>query len=808
MLFKLDSAEDLVCRGFTREQIQDKIGVDVGYHAAAYKTQLKGVDRFQYKLEFVKTNKTQADYESVLSDYASMAKYKEELLNDLGVSAGSSGKLINLEDVFEFLGLSDEFKKAQLENQASNRTQGCIAKYGTDNVFKLQEFQDTAKQTRVEKYGGEYTLSKDSSLSEGARNTFAEHMKDDTFRENLNNRKIQTCLDKYGVEHPMQSEDVRHKVEATWIEHYGVNHPMKNPEIQKRVSESNRKLYAEKGPELRAKYEATCFRKYGVKRFTESKDWRKHQSEIMKAAWAEFKTGTNPDNRFAKMQKTMVDRYGTKQYRQSDVFKQFVSDFMREHRDEIREKIINTNMQKYGVHNVHMLDEYRRMQSEKMLKQVSPYMNECQRRAQIKKENGTLNTSSHELSVYDYLIEIFPDLKTEYICDEYKHRVDFYIPSRELFVELNILWTHGCKWYDADTDLDKFHELQRKSIKSDYYKNASINWTERDVQKRADAKAAGLNYVVFWMDDLADFYLWFAMGCPDGHDYDYEYSWLIDNLKARDFGFSNAKFDKKTTAKAISTYVRNINRFNIYKREIAMWNENRPHGKYSQPLQVFMYINRYKYLNKLPDELTDADILRGFGISGVIRPYTVFNTSLYEKVLNKYKSDTVLDPCAGWGERLIYCGLTGRKYVGYDINSELQAQHNYMISSNGFENHKVFHGRDVAMCDLQSADICITCPPYHDVEIYTDSGIENKSYDEFLYWWRTVALKCYDETDASTFAFQINQKYLNDMKAKVEYAGWKFVEQFDMDTQSSHFTRSKGGKNKKKEFESMLVFVR
>ena len=219
MLFTLDSAEDLVCRGFTREQIQDKIGVDVGYHAATYKTQLKGVDRFQYKLEFVKTNKTQADYESVLADYASMTKLKEELLNDLGISAGSSGKLINLEDVFEFLGLSDAFEKAKLENQANNRTWGCISKYGVDNVFKLQEFQDVAKQTRVEKYGGEYTLSKDSSLSKSARNTFAEHMKDDAFREDLNNRKIQTCLDKYGVEHPMQSEDIRHKAESTRKKH-------------------------------------------------------------------------------------------------------------------------------------------------------------------------------------------------------------------------------------------------------------------------------------------------------------------------------------------------------------------------------------------------------------------------------------------------------------------------------------------------------------------------------------------------------------------------------------------------------------
>lgn len=54
----------------------------------------------------------------------------------------------------------------------------------------------------------------------------------------------QTCLEKYGVENPFASEEIKEKIYQTNMEKYGVKIPTQNPEIQ-------------------AKYKETCLEKYG-----------------------------------------------------------------------------------------------------------------------------------------------------------------------------------------------------------------------------------------------------------------------------------------------------------------------------------------------------------------------------------------------------------------------------------------------------------------------------------------------------------------------------------------------------------------
>ena len=42
-LFEINTPEDLICRGYSREYILEKTGVDVGYNASAYRNQLLNV---------------------------------------------------------------------------------------------------------------------------------------------------------------------------------------------------------------------------------------------------------------------------------------------------------------------------------------------------------------------------------------------------------------------------------------------------------------------------------------------------------------------------------------------------------------------------------------------------------------------------------------------------------------------------------------------------------------------------------------------------------------------------------------------
>lgn len=56
--------------------------------------------------------------------------------------------------------------------------------------------------------------------------------------------------------------------------------------------------------------------------------------------------------------------------------------------------------------------------------------------------------------------------------------------------------------------------------------NLFIDFCPFDDLKRNYAEKNKLNYVVFWDNNLRDFKLWCAMGCPVGHDYNKKYTWL------------------------------------------------------------------------------------------------------------------------------------------------------------------------------------------------------------------------------------------------------------------------------------------
>lgn len=122
------------------------------------------------------------------------------------------------------------------------------------------------------------------------------------------------------------------------------------------------------------------------------------------------------------------------------------------------------------------------------------------------------------------LIQIFgeQDVCTNYVSNVYPFKCDYYIKSRNLYIELNAHWTHGGHWY---TESDRLR-IDEWNTKSKFYQNAVTTFSVRDVKKRNIARQNVLNYVVFWKNDLSDAYEWINHGCPDGHDWLIEYSWL------------------------------------------------------------------------------------------------------------------------------------------------------------------------------------------------------------------------------------------------------------------------------------------
>lgn len=147
-LFKKDSVEDLICRGYKRDYILQKTGVDVGYNASGFKTALSGIDRRIYKLNFVKENFSKEFLLSLLEDFANGVS-KDNIISKLGLSGNN---LITLSEIYSFLDLLKEFLEADAKSKHLVMKNGMIKKYGVDNPFKDKAFSTKASQAKKEKY--------------------------------------------------------------------------------------------------------------------------------------------------------------------------------------------------------------------------------------------------------------------------------------------------------------------------------------------------------------------------------------------------------------------------------------------------------------------------------------------------------------------------------------------------------------------------------------------------------------------------------------------------------------------------------
>jgi hypothetical protein len=114
------------------------------------------------------------------------------------------------------------------------------------------------------------------------------------------------------------------------------------------------------------------------------------------------------------------------------------------------------------------------------------------------------------------------DVECQYRKDErYPWACDFYIKSRDLFIELNGTWTHQDHWFDPESTDDLAIVDKWKSKGTPFYLNAIKNWTERDVAKRNAARGSTASTTPsFWgASAVDDARAWIAAGAPDRRDW-------------------------------------------------------------------------------------------------------------------------------------------------------------------------------------------------------------------------------------------------------------------------------------------------
>lgn len=233
MMFARDTPEDLVLRGYSQDAIMSLCGVDVGYRGRKYRDALLGIDRFQYKVAYVKEQ--QYDIVNVFEKYESGVPVEDLLLN-IGIGSRNG---FSLRKLFAALGYGSEFIVSDKKRKYNLMKSGFFEKHGCDNPFKLQEFQEKGVRTRFEKYGGEYTLSRGSSLEPQARATFAQNMKDEKYKKSIVDKRCETCKQHYGVAFPLLSREVQMRLKATCLKTYGVDSYSQTDAFKKTMSDSS-----------------------------------------------------------------------------------------------------------------------------------------------------------------------------------------------------------------------------------------------------------------------------------------------------------------------------------------------------------------------------------------------------------------------------------------------------------------------------------------------------------------------------------------------------------------------------------------
>ena len=166
------------------------------------------------------------------------------------------------------------------------------------------------------------------------------------------------------------------------------------------------------------------------------------------------------------------------------------------------------------------------------------------------------------------------------------------------------------------------------------------------------------------------------------------------------------------------------------------------------------------------------------GLGGNYDGTSTFDPVLAELLYRWFSPDgedvTILDPFAGGPARAFVAAVLGRRYVGVDINPE-QVEANRgvwdevveplrdesdawaalprprWVEGDSADLDTVLDESDV---DVGEPDLVFSCPPYHDLERYTDldGDLSNMDYEEFIQTYRQIIARCLDCLKPDRFA--------------------------------------------------------
>jgi 16S rRNA G966 N2-methylase RsmD len=138
-----------------------------------------------------------------------------------------------------------------------------------------------------------------------------------------------------------------------------------------------------------------------------------------------------------------------------------------------------------------------------------------------------------------------------------------------------------------------------------------------------------------------------------------------------------------------------------------------------------------------------SELKRGIYFCTGLTKNTMFRPHLAKTIASNFPGQTVLDPCCGWGGRMLGTVAAGKKYIGFEPNVEtynnllnliefLKIKDKVEIYNIGAEHMNNFLKEKV--------DIVLTSPPYFNLEIYSDEKTQSENQHSSYEQWRDLWL--------------------------------------------------------------------
>lgn len=186
-----------------------------------------------------------------------------------------------------------------------------------------------------------------------------------------------------------------------------------------------------------------------------------------------------------------------------------------------------------------------------------------------------------------------------------------------------------------------------------------------------------------------------------------------------------------------------------------------------------------------------SEIRRSLCMVGGLSNVTKYRAPLAKAIIEGYGAKKVLDPCIGWGGRMLGALAAGATYTGCEPCVDTYKGLLGILKDISIEDRCILMNKPAEEGLLEvgdSYDMVLTSPPYYNLEKYSDEGdqslVKYGSWEKWLNEWLdpviTMSLSCLKDNGTSCWSvknFRTDRSYYlaDEVKAAHKRNGWDLV---------------------------------